>query len=270
MPVFEYRMVNPGTGRPNKRKRHAYDRDHLRELLAAEGITPSEIAEVPERPATEAQLQLLARSNVAVSSDLTIGEASDLISNVIDQRTVAEPRDFALARTLRVEVTRFASKATIYKAILNSMQGRDAAELGAWYAYRVYRAAFDRRQTGIDNPLHGVFRDIGRRIAADARLNESLQRAARRSMVHFRWFGPLRTPDGAQLHGDGDQSEVYRFTVQALDVAGLLPSNRGSSRHLIRAMPPEPSTEPPRNAAVGLRSLAVGLVLIVLLALWLL
>lgn len=223
MPRFEYWFVNPSTGRRNKRGAKAFDEACLREDLAEQGIEPTEIIALPDRPASEAQLDYMCSLGVMAPPDVTLAEASDLLDNRLRRREPADPRDFEIARKLRVEVSRFASKAGIHRAILFDLSQRGGDEmLGAWFAYRVYRNAYDRALPGIDDPLDPRFIEIGTSIATDAKLMASLRRAVAASTVHFRWFGIFRAPDGPELQGDGDRSAVYKFTLSALGDAGLL------------------------------------------------
>ncbi|MDV2967830.1 hypothetical protein RZ532_17700 [Nitratireductor aquimarinus] len=227
MPVFEYRFVNQETGRTNRKKLRAFDEEELREILSLNDVEVTEIRPLPYPPATERQIELLIDRGVAIPPGLNKREASDLVSNLLEGRAVADVKDFVIAAALRVEVTRFASKATIYKCILFTLLERGSIEsLGAWYAYRVYRNAFDRNTDGRCSPLDGCFKAIGERVAADERLALSLRRVARNSTVHFRWFGTLVTPRGEELRGDGVDSAVYAFVRNELFDAGLISNPR--------------------------------------------
>lgn len=138
MPEFEYRFVNPKTGRKNKGKRRAFDEAELREILSREGVDADEVVRLPGPAATERQLELLVDRGVSPPSPLTMGEASDLITNLLERRVVADQEDFRIAAAMRTEVSRFASKSAIYRSILHRLVERNNdADLGAWYAYRV-------------------------------------------------------------------------------------------------------------------------------------
>lgn len=253
MPEFEYRFVNPKTGRKNKGKRRAFDEAELRDTLSWEGVETDEITRLPDPAATERQLELLVDRGVSPPSPLTMREASDLITNLLERRVVADQEDFRIAAAMRTEVSRFASKAAIYRSILHRLVERNSdADLGAWYAYRVYRNAMDRKQGGIRDPFDARFRAIGMGIAGDERLVASLRRMAGRSQVHFRWFGKIVTPDGYERHGDGDQSEVYRFALGELFKSGLLSGPRQPEvRYLKPAAPAAPTARIARNVDAG-------------------
>lgn len=222
VPVFEYRFVNPSTGRKRKGARRAFDQDQLIELLGRENVYPDEVTEVAEPPPTEPQMELMRDRGIGFPIDVTKAEASNLITNYFDRREVADATDFDLAEALRVETSRFASKATLYRWILADMVRRGPEDLATWYVYRVYRDAYDRDGPGIRDPLDSRFVQIGAAIAADRRLRTSLSRAATQSRVHFRYFGEYTTPDGVDLHGDGDRSEVYKFALDEIAALGLL------------------------------------------------
>lgn len=224
MPIFEFRVVSPQTGRKNKRRQHAFDVDCLKESLLKDGLEPLDIEVVPDAPATEPQIQLMIDRGIPIPPGLTKGDASSLISNYFERRDIAEIKDFDLARRLRIEVGQYDSKSAIYRTIFFEMTGRRSLQdLAAWYAFRVYRSAHNRAKPGgIGDPCDERFRDIGARIVADERLQKSLRRAAANSFVQFRWFGIYRAPDGREHQGDGNKSEVYRFVILALLDMGLL------------------------------------------------
>lgn len=275
MPRYAYWFTNERTGRKNKGVVRAFDEESLREQLAADDILPTDIEVLPDDLATEPQKQLLVDHGVPFPAGVTKLEASDLISNLFEHRDVADETDFEIAEIFSVEVSRYASKATIYRAVLQELlQGEDPDYLGAWYAYRVYRNAFDRRNGGLRDPQDNHFLAIGSDITRDQRLLASLRRAAARSQVHFRYFGRIVTPDGFELQGDGDRSEVYEFALGQLFERGLLDgarrpearyiggrqsrsANRVSTRTGVSASPPvEPDSQgKPGCLANGLATL---------------
>lgn len=223
MPNYEFRFIKATTGRSNTRTRWAMDEDHLRLLLAGEGIVPDEIALLPAEPATERQISYMASLGILFPADITKDEASDLLTNHLEQRPVADLDDFTIASTMRAEVTRYASKKAIYRSILFAIQQRaNDEEIGAWYAYRVYRNGHDRALAGIRDPLDERFAAIGRQVAADQKLRASLRRAAQNATSAFRYFGQIVTPDGVVLQGESDRSEVYQYVLDALFECGLL------------------------------------------------
>lgn len=274
MPTYKYRFINPSSGRKNTKTVRAYDEDDLRFRLSDEGIEPIEIIEISEPAASEKQIDYLQDLIGQVPPDLSIKEASNLIDNALGKRSIADPPDFEIAENLKVEVTKYASKKAIHEAIFYEMQSRQPAEFASWYAYRVYRNGFDRRNAGVRDPLDPVFSEIGQMIVEDQRLHASFKRIVSRSYVHFRWFGTLRTHDGAELPGDGDKSEVYRFVINELKTRGKL-NLRGHSPTMTRkgnghissptAQGPE-GLEYPLNRKI---SAWVWIIAAMLLAIWL-
>ena len=216
MPTFEYRFINPSSGRKNKKTGRAFDEDELRAILTENGIEPIEVILLPEPEATERQIDYLRDLTGYAPHGLTLKEASNLIDNALGKRTTADPADFDIAKNLKIEVTQYASKKAIHEAIFYEMQSRGLPAFAAWFTYRVYRDEFDRRDDGIRDPLDPAFIEIGQSIVDDVRLTASFKRIASRSSVHFRWFGLLRTPDGMEMHRDGDKSDVYKFVVDEL------------------------------------------------------
>jgi len=286
LPVFEYRFVNQETGRTNRKKLSAFDEDELRETLSHNDVEVTEIRPLPYPPATERQLELLIDRGVAIPLGLNKREASDLVSNLFEGRAVADVKDFVIAAALRVEVSRFASKATIYKSILFTLLERDSIEsLGAWFAYRVHRNSFDRNADCPRGPLDGYFKTIGGRIAADERLTLSLGWVARNSTVHFRWFGTLVTPRGEELRGDSVDSAVYAFVLKELFDAGLLSNpqppefkylepRRGSAPTELRArsaalVVPDALDQPPQSKDGTRLRWGVLAVVLVVVGIWL-
>ena len=256
LPTFEYRFVNPKTGRANKRKRWAYDKDDPVQALKADNIVPLEIEQMPSPAATDRQIDYLKDLIGSVPSGLAVKEASNLIDNALGQRPVADDSDFEVARKLKVEVTKYASKKAIHEAIFYAMEGRSPGDFAAWFAYRVYRNEFDRYSRGIKDPTHEAFRAIGGKIISSDRLLESFKRSAGRSEVHFRWFGNLRTSDGDILCGDGNKTEVYGFVIDELRSRGLLNAKyqktttmKGapSTIHYQGALPPLLGERPPKR-----------------------
>lgn len=227
MPNYEYRFKNAKTGRWNRRARWAFDEDELRQQLAAEGVSPEEVTQLPDEPATERQKEYMVALGIVFPHDVTKAGSSDLISNFHKRRSPANARDFDLAREMRVEVSPYASKASIYRSILYALQQRgNGEELAAWYAYRVYRDAHDRSGLSISDPHDPRFVAIGRKVASDPALLASLRRAAQSSETNFRYFGRFVTPDGLELQGDSVRTAVYRFVFGELLAVGLLSGSR--------------------------------------------
>lgn len=223
MPNFEYRAVNPKTGRKIKRQMWAYDQDDLLEQFREKGIEGFDIALLHEPPATEPQLQLMRDRGIIIPDHLTKRDASSLISNFFDRRDVADEKDFEVAKVLRVEVGRYDSKTAIYRSIFNAMQHRSIKEFAAWYAYRVYRSTRDRTLEDLaDGPNDRRFQEIADLILADEKAFRSFRRAITNSTKQFRWFGIYRAPDGNEYQGDGNKTEVFIFTLNALRSLYLL------------------------------------------------
>lgn len=267
--LFEYRFVNPTTGRTNRKIGRAYDEEELRAALATENIVPTSVEVLPPDMATDAQIRLLIQKGAAIPDDLTKEEASDMIDGIISKGGVASAGDFAIAKALKVEVTKYASKRAIYAAIFYTMRDRDAVAFGTWFAYRVFRNEFDRGQSGAQDPLDGRFRAIGHAIANDRRLNDSFKRLVSESTVHFRWFGALRLPDGVESIGDGNRGAAYKFAVQSLFEAGMIAHAEPRGRRVLATQ--RPSCGKPKRAEVDLRGhiIAFFTAVAIALVLWL-
>jgi|GEM_PF-3552299 len=224
MPTFEFRIINPNSGRKIKRIKKAFDEEQLVELLATDGLAPLDVKIIPDEPASEAQLGLMRAKMLHIPAGVTKDEASSLLDNFFERRSIAEPKDFEVARKMRVDVNQYANKKRLFYSIfIDLTQQGDMQRLGAWYAYRVYRSGCDRDQSdAVSDPLDMRFSAIGALIAADAKLVASLKRAVTSSSVHFRWFGIFEAPDGTSLQGDGIHSEVYKFVANHLSDCGLL------------------------------------------------
>lgn len=217
MPNFEYRTINPKSGRKIKRQMWAYDQDELHQKLAEKGVEAFDIVVIPEPPATEPQLNLMRDRGIAIPHGLTKSDASSLISNFFDKREVASEKDFAVARILRVEVGRYDSKEIVYRHIFSAMMGRPMKDFAAWYAYRVYRSTCDRSLKELaEGPDDPRFQEIADLILADEKAFRSLRRAIVDSTKQFRWFGIYRASDGNEYQGDGNKTEIFRFTLNAL------------------------------------------------------
>ena len=224
MPTFEFRIINPNSGRKIKRIKKAFDEEQLVELLATDGLAPLDVKIIPDEPASEAQLGLMRAKMLHIPAGVTKDEASSLLDNFFERRSVAEPKDFDIARKMRVDVNQYANKKRLFYSIfIDLTRQADMQRLGAWYAYRVYRSGCNHdRSDAISDPLDARFSAIGALIAADAKLVSSLKRAVTSSSVHFRWFGIFVAPDGASLQGEGTHSEVYKFVANQLSNNGLL------------------------------------------------
>lgn len=224
MPTFEFRIINPNSGRKIKRTKKAFDEEQLVEMLAKDGLAPLDVKIIPDEPASEAQLGLMRAKMLHIPAGVTKDEASSLLDNFFERRSVAEPKDFEIARKMRVDVNQYANKKRLFYSIfIDLTQQGDMQRLGAWYAYRVYRSECDRERSDvISDPLDIRFSAIGTLIAADAKLVSSLKRAITNSSVHFRWFGKYEAPDGTSLQGEGTYSEVYKFVANQLSDHGLL------------------------------------------------
>ena len=224
MPTFEFRIINPNSGRKIKRIKKAFDEEKLVELLAKDGLAPLDVKVIPDEPASEAQLGLMRAKMLNIPAGVTKDEASSLLDNFFERRSVAEPKDFEVARKMRVNINQYANKRRLFYSIfIDLTQQGDMQRLGAWYAYRVYRSGCDRDQSdAVSDPLDMRFSAIGALIAADAKLVASLKRAVSSSTVHFRWFGIFEAPDGTSLQGDGTHSEIYKFVANQLSDNGLL------------------------------------------------
>ncbi|MDM7852650.1 hypothetical protein [Pseudochrobactrum kiredjianiae] len=223
MPTFEFRIINPNSGRKIKRIIKAFDEEQLVELLAKDGLVPLDVETIPDEPASEAQLGLMRAKMLHIPAGVTKDEASSLLDNFFERRSVAEPKDFEVARKMRVDVNQYTNKKRLFYSIfIDLTQQGDMQRLGAWYAYRVYRSGCDRDQSdAVSDPLDMRFSAIGALIAADAKLVASLKRAITSSSVHFRWFGIFEAPDGTSLQGDGTHSEIYKFVANQLGSNGL-------------------------------------------------
>jgi hypothetical protein len=200
------------------------------------------VCEVEAHRATDAQIGYLQSLGVSPPNDLNIDDASCLIENSLNSRSIAEPWVHEIAKALKVDVSRYASKATIYDKILAALRDRDASTLAAWYVYRVYRAEINRDDPdGMRDPQSAIFKEIGGAICRDDRLLRSLMSAVETSTTSFRWFGSIQSADGTLRHGDSRRTVVYQFTSKALAASGLERS------------PPNPRSVSPQSRHVILR-----------------
>jgi len=213
MGTFEYRFVKASTGRVNKGVATAYDEMTLLADLKKKGMEAFDVVRLPERSATEAQIDYLRDLGVAPPSGLTLAEASDLITNANQRKVPAGSPERRLAQRYKVEITRFSSKETIYRLIVNHLLGSDdVAHLAEWFAFRVYRSRCDRNAaTVLNSPDDSRFALVGRSIEADQQARRSLLAAARSTNHGFRWFGEYR---GWQ--GNSDRSIAFKVALSGL------------------------------------------------------
>lgn len=232
MAYFSYRYRKPSTGKINKGRRSAYDVDELRSMLAADGIEEiQDIVREPDMPATHAQLGYLRDLGVRWDGNLDIREASDLIDLTKSGRSIAGGYERGLAHFFKTEATRFASKATIYDRIAQTLVEKgDAFGLAKWYVFRVYRDGFDRKfGPGLENPDDPSLVSIARALVDDDRLIRSVLREAPEARG-WRWFGRYVAPDGAEHHGASRKTAAYEFVRSRLFMKGMpAPAKKGSS-----------------------------------------
>lgn len=249
MPLFRYRYVRPETGRLNTGRKRAFDEAHCRDLLAREGIRDvRDIVAEPDEAATDRQIAFLRDLGGHCPPGATKDEASDLISNRQRGREPGDAYERGLAAFYKVEVTRFASKHSIYKAIAFALAGDDnARDLVNWYVYRVYRTSFDRARgwPPITTPGHHEIRAISDRLMHDQDIVRSIRRECD-SAKGWRWFGTYRAPDGAQYDGASRATAAYKTAHAALSEAGLVQSTGVTRRYVVAA---EPATV--EHGAVG-------------------
>lgn len=100
MPRFEFRIINPSSGRKIKRIKKAFDEEQLVEMLAKDGLAPLDVNIIPDEPASDAQLGLMRAKMLHIPAGITKEEASSLLDNFFERRSVAEPKDFEMARML--------------------------------------------------------------------------------------------------------------------------------------------------------------------------
>jgi hypothetical protein len=228
MPYFTFRHLNAKTGRTNKARRRAFDAAHLAELAAAEGLQGlTDIVAEAEPPPSQRQIDYLRDLGGRAELATTSAEASDLIDNALGRRDPAGERERGFARLYRVEATRFASKAAIFRAIAIRLADRaDRRALVEWYAFRVYRDACDRASPAvIDTPSDGRLCAVAAKLLADDKVVSSIRRDAG-SADGWRWFGTFRGADGFDHSGASRSTAAYKTCLAALRSAGLVPETR--------------------------------------------
>ncbi|MFN3833758.1 MAG: hypothetical protein ACK4SQ_16150 [Allorhizobium sp.] len=259
MPIFEVRFVKPATGRLNKVARRAYDRGALDKLLAAEGISPTDV-QVVKRGATPRQLEYLKDLGVAVTEELSQDEASDLISNTTGRLVPANDIPRLLAARYQVEITRYTSKEAIYRMITaHLLEAENEEALAEWYSFRVYRSRVDRGRTDLlDVPSDPRFRKTALQLLSDEKARKSMMAAARATRTGFRWFGEFH---GRQ--GDSDRSAAYQFASIKLQENGLLPTRHRAENTPQGAGPDLPVYEPILAEKRGCLGVASFIVIVV-------
>jgi hypothetical protein len=252
LPRFNYKFIRKSSGRANRATAYAFDEAELRERLALDPQVAEilEVSVAPDIEASEAQLDYLRDLGGSAPHGVTMAEASDLITNAQRKRGPGSEADRALAAHFRLEMTRYASKASIFERIVDSLNDRPE-DLARFYVYRVYRDSLgEARHGAITDPAHPPFAQIASELLANDRARRSLLRAASSSSCGFRWFGELRGPDGLSRTGESDRTEAYAVAKAGLIRLGLWPSTSGvasSSRPAAPAAPvraPRPALEP--------------------------
>lgn len=229
MARYSFTFRKSSTGRVNKGQGRAKDEAELRVQLASRPDVAEilSVERLPDPPATERQLEYLHDLGVAFPASLSLAEASDLIDNAQKRRSPGSEHDRKLAEYYQVEVTQYASKASIFRAILADLREReDLSHLAQWYVYRVYRNGFDRRDGGgIMDPRNDVITAIASQLLADSAALRSLRREASSSITQFRWFGDLHQ-GYTVMSGDSNRTAAYGFAAERLKDAGLLSAIR--------------------------------------------
>lgn len=240
MARYEFRYIKESTGRSNKGEASAFDEEELRANLAAKNIVPLDVVRRPEQAATERQLEYLRSLGVSVVGALNINEASDLISNALDKRIPADGAAQAIAARYRIETTRFTSKESVYRRVVERLVStEDYASLAEWYAFRIYRDRCNRDNHNLlDNPSDERFRKIGDMLLANDAALKSLKQSANSTTTGFRWFGNYMGN-----MGDSDRTTAFKLAVDALIQAGLISSVKRQNRSLVRRAGAESSAK---------------------------
>lgn len=259
MAKFEYRFLKAATGRVNKRVASAYDEQTLLADLERQGIAPLDVVRVPEPSATDAQIAYLRDLGVAVPAGLSVSEASDLITNAKHGKGPAGGIVRAMAERYRVEVTRFSSRETIYRMIVNCLlDAGDTAALAEWYAFRVYRSRCDRALAAtLSSPDDPRFALAGQAILRNPQALKSMLAAARSTDTGFRWFGEYR---GWQ--GDSDRTVAFKVALNALQSSGLLVVSLPPAPHLVGKREARPALKPPEVERLDSRRGCLGALLV--------
>jgi hypothetical protein len=225
LPRYECRITKSSTGRANKRVLSGWNEAAVRDVLLAEKDV-SEILSIKRivEPASQAQLDYLRDLTGAMPSGLEMREASDLIDNALRRWAPGNERDRSVAAHFNLDVSRYASKASIFRQVTVYLSElADSLQLAQWYVYRVYRQAKNRGSVGDDLWLDAPkIRDIANAMLRDGAVVESLRRAAKDQSCGFRWFGAMSMPDGTIVNGESDRTKAYEFARKALQASGLI------------------------------------------------
>lgn len=226
MKEFSYKFMNAKTGRLNTGRIVAYDQEEFERILQEKGhenIQDLNELSVAERPATEAQLAYLAHLGGNSQEDITLREASDMITNLQENRKPAEQKDRNLAHYYKIPVTRYTNKDAIYRLITQTLTDpkRDV-DLIQWYLYRVYRNCFDRnRAADFSHPKHPALKRMATELATDKSVTKSIRTEANKGET-FRWFGTFTTARGSQYSGASRATLAYRVARKMLVEQGHL------------------------------------------------
>jgi hypothetical protein len=185
------------------------------QIISAEtgGLEP--VSAYGSEPPTEGQIKAAREHGIAIPSDATKDELSDLISLSTWHDKQASPELQSIAKGYRVHVTRYTGKKMLFQRIFDhlSQPGREQ-DLASWFTYRVYRELVGGA-TGspVKGPSDPLIQMIARNLAADPAFIASIRRYRGVDLI---WFGRWTAPDGTTHEGGSNRTTAYRKAAELL------------------------------------------------------
>lgn len=207
MNIFQVVGKGRESGRARTRKYKAKNEAEARGKAAADGTDVDEVIDLGPEPPTEPQLSYAESLGIAVDSEYSFAEVSDLITNRTEDRRPAPPHLRTLARELGYDATRFCAKETIEENLFRSISIKGKICLFLFLLLK--SKSSDSPPNDITSPCHPGIAEIADRLKDDPKFLKSL----------------LQNYHEPSLDGI-ERSQSYAYTRAALELKPILSSSR--------------------------------------------
>lgn len=139
MPRFIISGVGTETGRKRKAKIYqGYDQEEAMQKAESDGTTIESCKVLPDDKPTQRQIEYAKSVGIQVTENTTKEEIGDLLTNYQEDYAIADKTTKSLAKSYRIETTKFTSQEAIINQISYKIfnQGNDK-EFVTWFLYNV-------------------------------------------------------------------------------------------------------------------------------------